>query len=108
MRIIAVIPACAAIAVLSGCVAKTALRVVTAPVRIVSAGADAVTTSQSEADEKRGRELRKREERFGRLNRQYDREISACAAGDDDACSAARATYAEMEAIRPTIPVEPD
>lgn len=52
---------------LSGCsVAKTAVDVVTLPVKAVSAGVDAVTTSQSEADEKRGREIRKEEERRGK------------------------------------------
>lgn len=55
---------------LGGCVVKTvaetAVDVVTLPVRAASAGVDAVTTSQSEADEKRGRELRKADERRGR------------------------------------------
>lgn len=54
---------------LSGCVAtaaKTAVDVVTLPVKVVSAGVDAATTSQSEADEKRGREPRKAEEERGR------------------------------------------
>ena len=54
---------------LSGCVgtiAKTAVDVVTLPVKAVSAGVDAATTSQSEADEKRGREIRKEEERRGK------------------------------------------
>ncbi len=55
---------------LSGCIAKdiveTAVAVVKIPVQIASAGVDAVTTSQSEADEKRGRELRKAEEKRGR------------------------------------------
>jgi hypothetical protein len=54
---------------LSGCVgtiAKTAVDVVTLPVKVASAGVDAVTTSQSEADEKRGREIRKEEERRGK------------------------------------------
>ena len=49
-----------------GTVAKTAVDVVTLPVRAASAGVDAVTTSQSEADEKRGRDLRKVDERRGR------------------------------------------
>ena len=48
--------------VLSGCVvgtvAKTVVDVVTLPVKVASAGVDAVTTSQAEADQKRGRELR--------------------------------------------------
>ena len=52
---------------LAGCtLASTAVDVVTLPVRAVSAGVDAVTTSQSEADQKRGRELRREEERRGR------------------------------------------
>lgn len=58
---------------LSGCIASTALDVVTLPVKAAgvavnatSSAVDAVTTSQSEADEKRGRELRKAEERAGR------------------------------------------
>jgi hypothetical protein len=58
---------------LSGCVAtvaRTAVDVVTLPVKAVSAGVDAATTSQSEADEKRGRELRKAEEERGRLARE--------------------------------------
>jgi hypothetical protein len=49
-----------------GTVAKTAVNVVTLPVKVASAGVDAVTTSQKEADEKRGRELRKEEERRGK------------------------------------------
>jgi hypothetical protein len=55
---------------LSGCVvgtvAKTAVDVVTLPVKVASAGVDAVTTSQAEADQKRGRHLREEEERRGR------------------------------------------
>ena len=65
---------------LSGCVvgtvAKTAVDVVTLPVKVVSAGVDAATTSQSEADEKRGRDLRKAEEQAGREARQRE---EACA-----------------------------
>jgi hypothetical protein len=57
-------------ALLSGCVvgtvAKTAVDVVTLPVKVASAGVDAVTTSQAEADQKRGRQLREEEERRGR------------------------------------------
>lgn len=54
---------------LGGCVvssiAKTAVDVVTLPVKAASAGVDALTTSQAEADQKRGREIRKEEERRG-------------------------------------------
>ena len=49
-----------------GTIAKTAVDVVTLPVKVASAGVDAATTSQSEADEKRGREIRKAEEGRGR------------------------------------------
>ena len=55
---------------LGGCivkdVAETAVDVVSVPVKAASAGVDAATTSQSEADEKRGREIRKQEEERGR------------------------------------------
>lgn len=63
---------------LSGCVVKTAASVVTAPVKVVGKGVDMATTSQSEADEKRGREIRRRD-----------------------------AAYAEIQQILPTVPVEP-
>jgi len=53
-----------------GTIASTAVDIVTLPVKVVSAGVDAATTSQSERDEKRGRELRKQEEARGRLARQ--------------------------------------
>jgi uncharacterized lipoprotein YajG len=55
-----------AMMLLSGCLARTAAQVVTLPVKAVGAGVDAVTTSQSEADEKRGRALRKADERRAR------------------------------------------
>jgi isocitrate lyase len=62
-----------AAAFLSGCivadVAETAVDVASIPVKVVSAGVDAATTSQSEADEKRGRELRKQDEERGRQAR---------------------------------------
>jgi hypothetical protein len=58
---------------LSGCVvgtvARTAVDVATIPVKVVSAGVDAATTSQSEADEKRGRELREADEARARETR---------------------------------------
>ena len=54
---------------LSGCLAQTAMNVVTAPVRIGAKAVDMVTTSQSEADEKRGRAMRKRDEKIKKLQR---------------------------------------
>jgi hypothetical protein len=61
----------AAIPALAGCVsiAKTAVDVATLPVKAVSKGVDLATTSQSEADEKRGRELRKAEQEEGKRDR---------------------------------------
>jgi hypothetical protein len=63
---------------LGGCVvgtlASTAVDVVTLPVKVVSAGVDAVTTSQSERDEKLGRQMRKQDEERGKQWRlAYDR-----------------------------------
>lgn len=89
---------------LGGCVAKTAFDVATAPVRVAGAAVDAATTSQSEADEKRGRELRQREERLGRLEREWGRQDEKCRRGDARACTQADATLAEINALRPTIP----
>jgi len=61
-------------ALLSGCLARTAVDIVTLPVKVVGAGVDAVTTSQSEADERRGREIRRQEEREGREARRREGE----------------------------------
>jgi DNA repair ATPase RecN len=99
-----ILAACA----LQGCLARAAVDVVTAPVRVVSKGVDAATTSQSEADEKRGREIRRREERLGEIERDYAKELARCRKGDDEACEEARALEAEREALLPTIPVEPE
>ena len=59
--------------VLSGCVAKTALDIVTLPVKAASAGVDAVVTTQAEADQKRGRQIREREECMGKEARRATR-----------------------------------
>lgn len=93
---------------LQGCLARAAVDVVTLPVRAVSAGVDAMTESQSEADENRGREIRKREERLGKLERDYERQTERCADGEDAACDEAREIRAEMTDLLPGIPVEPD
>jgi len=58
----------------SGCIARTAVDIVTLPVKVVSAGVDAATTSQAEADQRRGREIREAEEREGREARRRERE----------------------------------
>ena len=82
---------------LSGCVVA---EVVTAPI-------DAVTTTQSEADEDRGKALRQREEKLGKLERQYREEREDCDKGDQDACVKASEINAEIQAILPTIPTDP-
>lgn len=87
--------------VLAGCVVRTAADVVTAPVRIASGAVDATTTSQSEADEKRGRELRKREEEYARLDRKYTKQLKRCRDGDRVACSTASEIWAEMQLLLP-------
>ena len=46
---------------LSGCIARTAVDVVTLPVRVVGKGIDAVYTSQAERDRARGKRERKAE-----------------------------------------------
>lgn len=93
---------------LPACLAKTAVDVVTAPVKIVSRGVDLATESQSEADEKRGREIRRREEQLAKLERAYNKQLDECEDGSRRACDEARDTYAEMQQIIPSIPVEPD
>lgn len=92
---------------LSGCLAKTALDIATLPVRAAGKGIDLVTTSQSESDEKRGRALRERQERLGKLERTYARQLDECEEGSRRACDDARQTYAEMQQLIPTLPREP-
>jgi hypothetical protein len=74
---------------LSACLARTAVDIVTLPVRAASAGIDAVTTSQSEADQRRGRQIREEEEREGRIARRCERHP------DRDECRARRARQGE-------------
>lgn len=62
---------------LTGCIARTAADIVTLPVRAVSGGVDLLTTSQSEADEKRGRRIREREECMGKEERRARRQERA-------------------------------
>ncbi|MEN7537411.1 hypothetical protein [Aurantiacibacter flavus] len=81
-----------------GCLAKTALDVATAPVRVASQGADWATTSQDEADRNRGREMRRREERLGDLQRDYEREADRCERGREESCREAIAIRREIDA----------
>ncbi|RDV02613.1 hypothetical protein DXH95_11680 [Sphingorhabdus pulchriflava] len=88
---------------LPGCVASVVGEVVTAPIKVVSKTADVMTTSQSEADEKRGRELRKQEERLGKLARKRDKAREDCADGDREACIHYEALEAEIAAEKDRI-----
>jgi hypothetical protein len=58
---------------LSGCAAQTAIDaavgVATLPVKVASAGVDAVVTTQAEADRKRGARIRRQEECIGKEER---------------------------------------
>jgi hypothetical protein len=92
---------------LSGCIAKTALDVVTLPVRVASKGVDLATTSQSEADQKRGREIRQREERLGKLQREFDKLQGQCLEGDRRACERQSSVRAQIDGMVPTVPYEP-
>lgn len=92
---------------LGGCV-STVASVVTAPVRIASRAADLATTSQSESDEARGREIRRREERLGHLQREYQDQAEDCEDGDNGACREAVALRREMDALMPGVPLEPE
>jgi len=95
-----------ALPLLGGCVASAVVDVVTAPVRVAGKAVDLATTSQSEADEKRGRDLRRREERLGKLERSYAKHRRQCDEGDREACKDARDDYDEIKAILPTLPSE--
>ena len=79
-------------AALTGCVvgtvARTAVDVVTLPVKVASAGVDAATTSQKEADEKRGRELRRQDEARGKQLRMAQERCRKGKALPTDNCAA--------------------
>ncbi|GGE03787.1 hypothetical protein GCM10011515_24270 [Tsuneonella deserti] len=108
MRGLSIVLLASASFALSGCLAKTAFDVATAPVRAASKAVDLATTSQSEADEKRGREIRKREERLGELQREREKNEKACLSGSSQACDRLSAINAEIRILLPQVPVEPD
>ena len=72
MRILVLLPLALT---LSGCVvgkvANAAVDVATLPVKVAGEGIDAVTTSQAEADQKRGKKLRKAEEAHAKAMRDW-------------------------------------
>jgi hypothetical protein len=71
-----------------GTVAKTAVDVVTLPVKVASAGVDAATTSQAEADQKRGREMRRQDEERGKQLRMAQERCRKGRALPTDNCGA--------------------
>ncbi len=85
---------------LSGCVASTAAKIVTAPLRVGAKAVDMATTSQSEADENRGRAMRKRDEKIRKQEKKYDRALKACNRGETAACSEANQISGELERLR--------
>lgn len=83
---------------LSGCLARAAVDVVTLPVKVASAGVDAVTTSRSEADEKRGATIRERQDRIVKLKRDYRKISKRCRKKNDErTCDEAKDIAAEIE-----------
>lgn len=62
-----------ALLLLPGCLAKTAVDVVTLPVKVVGKGVGAALPSQKKRDRKRGKALRKYEECLGKEEREAAR-----------------------------------
>lgn len=85
---------------LSGCLASTAASIVTAPVRVGAKAVDMATTSQSEADQNRGRAMRHRDEKIRKLEKKYNRRLEACNRGETAACSEANQISGEIERLR--------
>ena len=71
-----------------GTVAKTAVDVVTLSVKVASAGVDAATTSQAEADQKRGRDMRRQDEERGKQLRMAQERCRKGRALPTDNCGA--------------------
>lgn len=94
----AILPPLSCLVLLGGCV-STIASVVTAPVRVAGKAVDLATTSQSEADEKRGREMRKHEEEIGKLERSYSRDAQKCREGDGDACDRAEREREQLDGL---------
>lgn len=90
--------ALAALPLLAGCV-STVKSVATAPFKAVGQVADWTTTSQDEADRNRGREMRKHEEKLGKLARERDKAAKKCRDGDTGQCKRAEVLDHEIEAM---------
>ena len=102
------LPGCLAAKVTKIAVGEAAKQA-TAPVRSVfrtvdtaNTVVDKLTTSDAERDQKRGREMRKRDERLGKLSRTYDKQSRDCARGKEKACRERYKTYAEIRRLMPS------
>ena len=83
---------------LSGCLARVAADIVTAPIKVASKGVDVLTTNQSESDEKRGKQARHSDERIGNLIRERDKQQRRCERDrQGDACDALSQLNADLE-----------
>ena len=69
-----------------GTIASTAVDIATLPVKVAAAGVDAATTSQSEADQNRGRKLRKAEEAAGKRARDLEKRCRTGRPEPTDTC----------------------
>ena len=85
---------------LSGCIASTAASIVTATVRVGAKAVDMATTSQSEADENRGRAMRKRDGKIAKLQKKYNHRLEACNRGETAACAEANQISGEIGQVR--------
>lgn len=87
MRKLAIVTIAFAPLLMGGCIAKTAVDVVTLPVRATGQVVDWTTTSQDEADRNYGRKMRKQEAAEGREMKRREKEArkeAKRAARDDD------------------------
>lgn len=75
---------------LNGCLAA---EIITAPI-------DAVTTTQSEADEDRGRALRERDKKLGSLSRRRSDALKDCDKGRQSRCDDADALEREIAKLQ--------
>ena len=83
---------------LGGCVSAVKT-VVTAPVKATGQVIDWTTTSQEEADRNRGRALREREEKLGKLSRERGKAEGKCRKGDAGQCQRVEMLDHEIEAL---------
>ena len=97
-----VLIALASATLLSGCIARTAASVVTAPVRAAGQVADWTTTSQDESDRNLGRQVRAREAEIGRLERQRARAAERCRDGRREACAEAESLSEQISQLNAT------